>query len=497
MWLLNSLLMGSLAYWAGVRMQKKDPRKEEIRLLTAYVEKCAGGIDHWAMVEKSAQWVLSQKGFEKLSPAEVDALTYRHIREGYEGELRAAEARLKPLVEEVAAEEAKAKAEREKRAEEDARYAADTDRDEGGDDDISSKYTVRDAEVTHKLHAEMAKIVSPEPGSADDDVDGGDEAEKARAEQIRELTRECEFLRKADRLLTAERNAAHATIARQIEEIRALTASRESFQREVARGAGIIERRAKQVRDLTAERDALRESDVTGNRLLTKADRDIAALKTERDTLLVERGVLTNDRDTALTAWEEIIRKAQSDLHLAQTELTLTRDALDVENSRRVEHEQISEIRLKALREKDKEIIALQDGSAHQLLRNKNTELVRENEDLKKNFDITVDNFKAEAERLAGNERVARTRIESLERQIEAMAVEHRRAVCALPSRDVITKAFLLELRGAVKEHLAEFASIFSTFSMKEIDRDRGLVAKFGTMFERVMVEFDKRGARS
>ncbi len=281
MW--NNILLGGagLMYWAAAQnFLKKDPRKEEIRLLTAHVEKCAGGIDHWAMVEKASQWVLSQKGFEKLSPAEVDVLTYRYIREGYEGELRAAEARLKPLVEEVAAEEAKAKAEREKqRAEEDARYAA------AADDD---------------------------PGSADDDVDGGDEAEKAHAEQIRELTRECEFLRKADRSLTAERNAAHATIARQIEEIRALTASREQFQLEVARGAGIIERQAKQVRDLTAERDALREADATGNRLLTKADRDIAALKTERDTLLVERadGLREEERLRALASVRYVMVEA-------------------------------------------------------------------------------------------------------------------------------------------------------------------------------------------
>lgn len=314
MW--NVLVGGALGMYAmALGALKKDPRKKEIELISKDMESHAASIAHWSMVEQASSWVLMKKGFEKLSPGEVNVLTYRHIREAYEAEMKVSEARLKVLMAEVEQEERK---------------------------------------------PAPASAPAPEPPAAE--------------------------------TLSCTKDDAKATWA---------------------------------------------------------------AMAAMTPFAPAERPEASSVDDDVKPAWEEIIRKAQSDLHLAQTELTLTRDALNVENTLRIEHEQLALARLDEIRKRQSEMERL--SAANRLL----------------------------------HDQVATARREAQERTDNA---------------DKVTKAFLLELRGEVKEHLAEFATIFSTFTSAppsvriergDIERVKGLVAKYGAMFERVMAEFDKRGARS
>lgn len=263
MW--NVLMGGALGmYTLALGALKKDPRKKEIELISKDLESYASRIEHWSMVEAATTRILALKGFEKLSPAEVDVLTYRHIREAYEAEMKVSEARLKVLMAEVEQEEKKpAPAQPEPPAAE------------------TLSYTKDDAKATWAAMAAMtpfAPAERPEASSVDDDVK---------------------------------------------------------------------------------------------------------------------------------PAWEEIIRKAQSDLHLAQTELALMRDALNVENTLRIEHEQRALARLDEIRKRQSEMERL--SAANRLL----------------------------------HDQVATARREAQERTDNA---------------DKVTKAFLLELRSEVIERvMAEF----------------------------------------
>jgi len=118
MW--NSILnlMGG-AYAMASMYLKVDPKKKEVELLTKAMEVAQRNADHWATLEESAGWLLSQGGFEKLTPLEADAVVYRHMRETAEGKIKSAEARLKMLMVQVEEEEVKRKEEKEKQREAD------------------------------------------------------------------------------------------------------------------------------------------------------------------------------------------------------------------------------------------------------------------------------------------------------------------------------------------------------------------------------------------
>lgn len=111
MWNLLSGLVGG-AYMLGLGLLKKDPKKEELRVLTAELEGQARNVIHWSALERCAKTLAVREGASELTQSERDILLYEALREASESEIVATSARMKLLEAEIESDEAAARAAR-------------------------------------------------------------------------------------------------------------------------------------------------------------------------------------------------------------------------------------------------------------------------------------------------------------------------------------------------------------------------------------------------